>query len=63
MLLRYIQSKKERQSILHACHVDPMSGHMGKTQTLYRMKERFIWHGMVKDVMELVCIIGLFDTS
>ena len=54
MLLRYIQSFEERQKILLACHIDSTSGHMGKTRTLYRIKERFMWHGMVKDVVSLV---------
>ena len=34
--------------------MDASSGHMGKTRTLYRIKERFMWHGMVKDVTHLV---------
>ena len=55
VLLRYIQNLEERQKILLACHIDPTSGHMGKTRTLYRIKERFMWHGMVKDVVNLVC--------
>ncbi|KAL5494269.1 hypothetical protein EMCRGX_G015566 [Ephydatia muelleri] len=54
VLLRYIQSLEERQKILLACHIDPTSGHMGKTRTLYRIKERFMWHGMVKDVVNLL---------
>ena len=54
MLLRYIESKRERKNILQSCHVDPTSGHMGKTQTMYRIKGRFMWHGMVKDVVDLV---------
>ena len=36
------------------CHIDSTSGHMGKTRTLYRIEERFLWHGMVKDVVSLV---------
>ena len=63
MLLRYILSLEERQKILLACHIDSTSGHMGKTRTLYRIKEGFMWHGMVKDVVSLVsslfnCISG-----
>eukprot|EP00731_Ephydatia_muelleri_P038909 Em0983g3a len=54
VLLRYIQSLEERQKILLACHIDSTSGHMGKTRTLYRIKERFMWHGMVKDVVSLL---------
>ena len=63
MLLCYIQSLEERQKILLACHIDSTSGHMGKTRTLYRIKERFMWNGMVKYVVSLVsslfnCISG-----
>ncbi|KAL5502451.1 hypothetical protein EMCRGX_G009227 [Ephydatia muelleri] len=47
-------SLEERQKILLACHIDSTSGHMGKTRTLYRIKERFMWHGMVKDVVSLL---------
>ena len=54
MLLQYVQSKSERQRILHGCHVDATAGHMGKTRTLYKIKERFMWHGMVKDVLAMV---------
>eukprot|EP00731_Ephydatia_muelleri_P033592 Em0033g8a len=48
------KSLEERQKILLACHIDSTSGHMGKTRTLYRIKERFMWHGMVKDVVSLL---------
>ena len=54
VLLRYIESEEERRKILLACHVDPTSGHMGKSRTIFRIKERFMWHGMVKDVADLV---------
>ena len=40
-----------------ACHIDSTSGHMGKTRTLYRIKERFMWHGMVIDFVSLVSSI------
>lgn len=54
-MLRFIQSKDEQKRILQACHADAIAGHMGKTRTIFRIKERFMWHGMVKDVKELVC--------
>ena len=54
VLLWYIESEEERRKILFACHVDPTSGHMGKSRTIYRIKERFMWHGMVKDGADLV---------
>eukprot|EP00731_Ephydatia_muelleri_P014878 Em0008g598a len=53
VLLRYIQSSKEQQKIALSSHIDPTSGHMGKSRTLFRIKERFMWHGMVKDVNNL----------
>ena len=46
VLLRYIQSLEELQKILLACHIDSTSGRMGKTRTLYRIKERSMWHGI-----------------
>ena len=65
VLLRYIQSLEECQKILLACHIDSTSGHMGKTRTLYRIKERYMWHGMVQDVVSLVsslfnCMVLLY---
>ena len=39
---------------MRACHVDPTAGHMGKSRTIYRIKERYMWHGVVKDVHDLV---------
>ena len=56
--LRFITSAEERQKILLACHVHPTAGHLGKTRTIYRIKERFMWHGVVRDVKSLVsCLI------
>ena len=54
MLLRYIQSVEEQKKILLACHVDPTAGHMGREKTFHRIKERFMWLGMYKDIRELV---------
>ena len=56
MLLRYVVNKEEQKKILLACHIDPTSGHMGRTHTLYRIKERFMWHGLVNDVQNMVRI-------
>ena len=38
-------------------HVNPTSGHLGQTRTLYRIKEWFMWHGLVQDVANLVGVI------
>ena len=56
-MLRYIQSRSKQKKILQACHVDATSVHMGKTKILYRIKERFMWHGMVEDVNTLVSVL------
>eukprot|EP00731_Ephydatia_muelleri_P029866 Em0021g389a len=49
LLYKHKQGKEKQE-----CHIDSTSGHMGKTRTLYRIKERFMWHGMVKDVVSLL---------
>ena len=54
MLLRYVVNKEEQKKILLACHIDPTSGHMGRTRTLHRIKEQFMWHGLVNDVQNMV---------
>ena len=56
-MLRFVQSTEEQKKFLQACHIDATAGHMGKTHTIYRIKERFMWHGMVKDVIKLVCTV------
>ena len=56
MLLRFVHCKNEQEWILHACHVDGTAGHMGKTRTLFKIKERFMWQRMEKDVENLVII-------
>ena len=57
VLLRYLQTKEEQLKVIHACHVDATAGYMEKTKTIYRIKERFMWHGMVKDVANMVSVI------
>ena len=43
-----------RQVIFSACHVSPMSGHMGIHKTFWRIAVRFWWPKMLRDVVELV---------
>ena len=42
---------------MQRCIIRKTAGHMGKTKTIYRIKERFMWHGMVKDVANMVSVI------
>ena len=56
VLLRVIVNAEEKHNILDACHVHATAGHLGKSRTIYRIKERFMWHGIVKDVTAMVGI-------
>ena len=40
----------ERRKILQSCHNDRISGHLGIRNTLGRLKPRYYWPGMRKDV-------------
>ena len=53
-MIRYVQERKEQLRIAKACHVHPTSGHMGVKKTAVRIKERFMWKGIIKDVQKLV---------
>ena len=44
----------EQLRIAKACHLDPTSGHMGIKKTVARIRERFAWKGIFKDVNEIV---------
>ena len=61
--LRYVQTAEERRKILLACHVDKTAGHLGRDKTCHRIKERFMWLGMCKDIQELVHMYINFSTS
>ena len=56
VLLHFIQILEERQKILLACHIDSTPGHMGKTRTLYMIKEKFMLYGF-KDVVNLASLL------
>ncbi|KAL5471569.1 hypothetical protein EMCRGX_G029696 [Ephydatia muelleri] len=51
---RLICDASEKEKILHACHSDPISGHLGIKKTIKRIRERFTWKGLNKQVIELV---------
>lgn len=55
MLLRYIESKKERQNILQACHCRCHIWAYGEnSHTTQDQGEIYVAYGMVKDVMDPV---------
>ena len=46
--LWYLLNHGERRKVLLACHVHPISGHMGERGLCAgRIKEHFMWHGMM----------------
>ena len=53
-MVRYVQERKEQLRVAMACHIDPTSGHMGKKKTIARIRERFAWKGIIKDVQQMV---------
>ena len=52
--MRYIQNRTEQMPVAQACHVDVTSGHFGVTKTVARIKERFMWKGILRDVKSMV---------
>ena len=32
---------------------------MGKSRTLYKIKEKYMWHGLVKDVVEMIFLFKM----
>ena len=52
--MRLISEAFEKQRILHSCHSDPTSGHLGIKRTIKRIRERFTWKGLNTEVIQLV---------
>ena len=49
--MRYIQSRSEQMRVVQVCHEDVTSGHFG---VVARIKERFMWKGILRDVKSMV---------
>ena len=58
--MRYVQNRKEQMRVAQVCHVDETSGHFGVTKRVARIKERFMWKGILSDVKSMVSIYLLF---
>ncbi|CAG2249606.1 unnamed protein product [Mytilus edulis] len=52
--LRVIVPMKERRVVLQQCHDNKTSGHLGIRKTLGRLKYRFYWPGMRRDVVAYI---------
>ena len=46
-------TEEEKARVLEECHSAPFSGHAGRNNTLWKLKERFYWPGYYKDTMEM----------
>ena len=40
--------------IIYSNHSEPLSGHLGTTKTLYKIKNRFYWNGLQKDIEKFI---------
>lgn len=43
-----------RKKVLQECHDIPTSGHLGIRKTYFRIKQKFFWHDMLRDVKQYV---------
>ena len=53
-IVKYIQRRSDQLRIVKMCHIDPTSGHLGVKKSVGRIKERFMWKGIWKDVKNMV---------
>lgn len=51
---KIITNESEKQIILKEYHINPLGGHQGVARTLNRIKLKFFWKGMLKDVAEFI---------
>jgi hypothetical protein len=54
LLLLIILPAALRRTIFVAYHAAPKCGHMGRYKTLFRLRQRFFWPSMCKQVDEMV---------
>jgi len=51
---RRVIPKKMREQIITLCHEPPLAGHQGIERTVERVKSRYYWRGISKDVSSFV---------
>ena len=49
-----VESEKDRQQILYEYHLAPLGGHQGIQRTAQRIKQKYKWKGMDKDIEEYI---------
>ena len=51
---RVVIPKSLRSDIMSSFHDEPLCGHLGTTKTLCKLRQRFYWRGMTKDIRHFV---------
>ena len=52
--MRYVQNRCGSLRFVTSTYVDVTSGHFGVAKTVARIKERFMWKGILSDVKSMV---------
>jgi hypothetical protein len=47
---RLVVADSMRALVIHGCHEDPMSGHLGMNKTIARVQKSFYWESLISDV-------------
>ena len=50
---------QKKMRIVTCCHSDITSGHLGIAKTVARIKEQYMWKGIIQDVKDLVTYISV----
>ena len=49
-----IRGDNEKNTLLKECHDSPVSGHAGRDNTIFKVKERYYWPGFYAETTEMV---------
>ena len=55
-----VRGKEEMKRVFDECHKSAFGGHVGRDNTLTKIKERFFWPGFYKDTANMVSLIHHF---
>jgi len=56
--LRLVIPRSMRDYVLRMCHDHPTAGHLGNHKTYHRIRDRYWWKGLRKDIREYVRTCG-----
>ncbi|GFO02242.1 Pol polyprotein [Plakobranchus ocellatus] len=58
-LEKLLVPKIHQQEVISQCHDIPLAGHQGVTRTKEKVKEKFIWCGRSKSIVNFVCACSI----